>query len=140
MPFVRVTVLAPALAAEQIARLRHDTTRLMASIMRKPLEGISLLIEHVREGAWSIADVPVSVAAQVDALIGVGTNTPEEKARFMAAMMALLRSTLGPELREATYIALRELPHHSYGRGGLTRAERDGRRTDAAGEASAGRS
>jgi 4-oxalocrotonate tautomerase len=106
--------------------------------MRKPIEGISLLIEHVRQGAWSIADVPVSVAAQVDAVIGVGTNTPEEKARFMGGMMELLRSILGPELQEATYIALHEFPHDSYGRGGLTRAERDRRRAGNAGEDSVG--
>jgi phenylpyruvate tautomerase PptA (4-oxalocrotonate tautomerase family) len=39
--------------------------------------------------------------------------------------MRLLRSVLGTELREETYITFHEFDHSSYGRGGLTRAERE---------------
>jgi phenylpyruvate tautomerase PptA (4-oxalocrotonate tautomerase family) len=49
----------------------------------------------------------------------------------MTEMMALLRTVLGREVREETYITIREFSHDSYGRGGLTRAERDQRRTAA---------
>jgi len=128
VPFIRITVLGPTLEPEQIGRLQQGTTDLMTSVMRKPLEGTSVLVERVSQGGWSIAGTPVDVAAQVDATIGLGTNTPDEKARFMAEMMELLRAVLGRELREETYVTFHEVDHGSYGRGGLTRGERDRRR------------
>ncbi len=129
MPFVRITVFGPALSFEQVERLQQGTAGLMATVMRKPIEGIAILIEQVTHGAWSIAGAPVEVAAQVEATIGLHTNTPDEKARFCREMMGLLRTVLGAALRDETYIALHEFHHESYGRGGLTRAERDGRRS-----------
>jgi 4-oxalocrotonate tautomerase len=130
MPFIRISVLGPTLAPEQIRRLQQGTTDLMTSVMRKPLEGTAVLVEQINQGGWSIAGKPVQVAAQVESTIGLGTNTPEEKGRFMREMMQLLRSVLGAELREETYITFHEFDHSSYGRGGLTRAERE-RRTAA---------
>ena len=99
--------------------------------MRKPLAGTAILVERIESGGWAIADAEVEVAAHVEATIGSGTNTAKEKARFMAEMMALLRDVLGPALREETYIVLHEFDHESYGRGGLTRGERDRRRAAA---------
>ncbi|HUH85591.1 MAG TPA: hypothetical protein VLX85_13355 [Stellaceae bacterium] len=128
MPFIRISVLGPTLALEQIHRLQRVTTDLMTSVMRKPLEGTAVLVEQIGQGGWSIANAPVPAAAHVEATIGLGTNSPEEKARFMAEMMQLLRAVLGRELREETYITLHEFDHDSYGRGGLTRAERSRRR------------
>ena len=125
MPFIRITVLGPTLAAEQIQRLQQGTTDLMVSVMRKPVEGIAALVEQVSDGAWSIAGRPMGVAAHVEATVAQDTNTPDEKARFIAEMWALLRSALGPELREETYIVVHEIDTRAYGRGGLTRAERD---------------
>lgn len=125
MPFLRITVLTPTLAPEQVRRLQQGATDLMVTVMRKPVAGVAVLVEHLaRDAGWTIAGMPVSLAAEVDVIIGAGTNTSAEKTRFSAEMMALLRAVLGPELREETYIVLHELPHDSYGRGGLTRAAR----------------
>jgi phenylpyruvate tautomerase PptA (4-oxalocrotonate tautomerase family) len=131
LPFIRITVFAPPLTADQIRRLQEGTTALMTSGMRKPLGGTAVLVEQVDCGGWSIAGAPVKVAAHVDAVIGVGTNSPAEKAQFMGGMMDLLRSALGADLREETYVVIHEMDTGSYGRGGLTRAERD-RRLEAA--------
>jgi len=128
MPFIRITVLGPTLTAEQIRRMQQGTTDLMVSVMRKPIEGVAVLVEQVVQSAWSIAGRPTGVAAHVEATVAEGTNTPDEKARFIAEMWTLLRSALGPELREETYIACHEMDTMAYGRGGLTRAERDRRR------------
>ncbi len=125
MPFVRITTFGSALSSEQIQRLQGGATDLMVSVMRKPIGGTAICIESVEGGGWSIAGEPVRTAAHVEATIGVGTNTPLEKARFIAEMMRLLRSVIGAELRDETYIVLHEFDHGSYGRGGLTRAERD---------------
>jgi 4-oxalocrotonate tautomerase len=128
VPFIRITILSPSLAPQQIRRLQQGTTELMVSAMRKPIEGTAVLVEQVTHGGWSIAGPSVGVAAHVEATIGQGTNTPNEKARFMAEMWTLLRSTLGLELREETYVVFHEVNTNAYGRGGLTRAERDRRR------------
>jgi 4-oxalocrotonate tautomerase len=125
VPFLRITVLAPALAPEQVRRLHQGATDLLVNVLRKPLAGVAVLVERLAgDAGWTIAGTPVPVAAGVDAIIGAGTNTAAEKARFSAEMMALLQAVLGPELREETYIVLHELPHDSYGRGGLTRSGR----------------
>ena len=127
MPFIRITTFGATLTSEQIHRLQQGTTELMVTVMRKPIEGTAVLVEQVSQGGWSIAGRSVNVAAQVEATIGLGTNTPEEKARFMADMMRLLKAVLGQELRDETYITLHQFDHDSYGRGGLTRAGRERR-------------
>jgi 4-oxalocrotonate tautomerase len=125
MPFIRITVLGPKLTSDQVDRLEQGTTELMATVMRKATDGIAVLVEHLASAGWSIAGRSVSVAAHVDAIIGEGTNTTGEKARFMADMWKLLRSVLGPELREESYVVLHAMDTRSYGRGGVMRAERD---------------
>ena len=127
MPFVRIAVLTPTLTPAQLRLLTEGTTERMVTTMRKPLAGTAVLVERVVGDGWSIAGRPVSVAAQVDITIGAGTNTADEKSRFMAEMWQLLWTVLGPELREETYIVFHEIDPQSYGRGGLTRAERDRR-------------
>src|SRR5205085_7002104 len=109
MPFIRITIVGPTVEAEQIRHLQQGTTELMVSMMRKPIEGVAVLVEQVTHGGWTIAGSRVSVAAHVEATIALGSNTHDEKAQFMAAMWALLRSALGPDLREETYIVFHEL-------------------------------
>jgi phenylpyruvate tautomerase PptA (4-oxalocrotonate tautomerase family) len=125
MPFIRITIFSSELSEQQIERLQSGTTALMVNGMRKPLAGVAVLVDHVARGAWRIAGQ--DVAAEVDAIIGADSNTAQEKANFMANMMALLRETLGGGLGEDTYIVIHEMARDSYGRGGLTRAERDRR-------------
>jgi 4-oxalocrotonate tautomerase len=127
MPFIRITVLGPTLTSEQIRRIQQGTTDLMVAVMRKPVEGVAVLVEQVIQSAWSIAGRSMSVAAHVEATVAQNTNSPDEKARFIAEMWSLLRSALGSELREETYIVVHEIETKAYGRGGLTRAERDRR-------------
>jgi 4-oxalocrotonate tautomerase len=128
MPFVRISLFSPTIDQQQIRSLQQGTTELMASVMRKEVAGIAVLVEHIERCGWSIAGLPTDVGAHVEATIGKGTNTADEKARFMSGMWRLLRSELGAELREPTYIVVHEIDPNAYGRGGLTRAERDRRR------------
>jgi phenylpyruvate tautomerase PptA (4-oxalocrotonate tautomerase family) len=128
MPFIRITTFGKTLTAEQVNRLQQGTTELMVTVMRKPIEGTAVLVEQIDRGGWSIAGKSVEVAAQVEATIGSSTNTSDEKAHFMADMMKLLRSVLGKELRDETYITFHQFDHDSYGRGGITRSQREARR------------
>jgi 4-oxalocrotonate tautomerase len=127
MPFIRITIFSSELSKQQIELLQSGTTALMVDGMRKLLEGVAVLVDHVTRGAWRIGDQDVTVAAEVDAIIGADSNTAQEKATFMANMMALLRETLGPDLGDDTYIVIHEMARDSYGRGGLSRAARDRR-------------
>jgi 4-oxalocrotonate tautomerase len=127
MPFIRITVLSPELSTQQIEILQTGTTALMVEGMRKPLEGVAVLVDRVENGAWRVGGKSVAVAAEVDAIIGADSNTEQEKAAFMADMMALLRKALGHDLGEDTYIVIHEMARHAYGRGGLSRAARDRR-------------
>jgi 4-oxalocrotonate tautomerase len=127
MPFIRITVFAPELSPQQIERLQAETTRLMVDGMRKPLNGVAVLVDHVQSGGWCIAGQARNVAAEVEAIIGADSNTEQEKAAFMADMMSLLRGTLGTGLTDDTYIVIHDMPRDSYGRGGLSRADRDRR-------------
>jgi 4-oxalocrotonate tautomerase len=128
MPFVRISLISPTIDHEQIRNLQQGATELMASVMRKEVAGIAVLVEHVDRCGWSIAGASIAVGAHVEATIGRGTNTPDEKARFMSGMWRLLRAELGFALREETYLVIHEIDTNAYGRGGLTRAERDRRR------------
>ena len=124
MPFVRITLHAPSLDTAQVARLQRSAKELMASVMRKPIGGIAVLVERAT-GSWNVAGEEVLTAAHVEATIGRATNTAIEKAQFMTEMMNILRKVLGPDLSEASYIVVNEIDWDLYGRGGLSRAQRE---------------
>jgi 4-oxalocrotonate tautomerase len=85
-----------------------------------------VLIEQVSAAGWSIGAKPVTVAGHLDMKVTEGTNTPEEKARFIAAAAQLLKDVLGPELPTATYVVVHEVPADSWGYDGLTQDYRRG--------------
>jgi len=55
---------------------------------------------------------------------GCGTNTPEEKTRFVAEAFALLRKVSGPDLPEVSYVLVHDIPMNSWGYGGRTQESR----------------
>ncbi len=64
------------------------------------------------------------MAVHVDATITAGTNSPEEKARFIEQTMKLLNHVFGGELNPATYIVIAEVPAQSWGYDGQTQESR----------------
>jgi 4-oxalocrotonate tautomerase len=56
----------------------------------------------------------------VDAYVSAGTNTPEEKSRFVAEAYALLHKVLGSDLPEVSYVLVHDIPMNSWGYGGRT--------------------
>jgi len=128
MPFIRLTILTPSLSETQARALQEGTTRLMNSVLGKNASLTAVLVEQASSGGWSIGNEAAPIAAHVDAMITAGTNSPEEKARFIAEEMSLLRQVLGPALRDETYIILHEIPAESWGYGGRTQEDRKKRR------------
>ncbi len=124
MPFVRITVSGPALAPEQVSLLHTEMTELMSSTLGKRADLTSVLVEQVAIAGWAIGGTPVRVAVHVDATVTAGTNSPEQKARFIEETMRLLKSVVGPELHPATYVVVTEVPANSWGYDGRTQESR----------------
>lgn len=124
MPFVRVTLASPSLTEPALAALRAGVTRLMAETLAKRADLTAVLVERVAPGAWSVGAEPVDVAAHLAATVTAGSNSPAQKADFIAAAHRLLAETLGAGLPLATYVVVDEVPAESWGYGGLTQARR----------------
>jgi 4-oxalocrotonate tautomerase len=124
MPFVRITVSGPTLAPNQVSLLQVEMTELMASVLGKRADLTSVLVEQAATAGWAIGGTPAKVAVHVDATITAGTNSAEEKARFIENTMRLLKSVLGSELHPATYVVVTEVPANSWGYDGRTQENR----------------
>ena len=115
MPFINVKVAGPRLEKSQTVALQKGITSLMAEVLRKQGPLTAVLVEQVAATGWSIGGEPVTRAAQVDAYVSAGTNTPEEKSRYIAAVFALLRTVLGREVPEVSYVLVPRRPHEQLG-------------------------
>jgi len=124
MPFVNIKVAGLSLAPEQVQRLQSEATRLMIDVMRKGRESTAVLVEQVDAAKWTVGAVPVRAAAHLDVKVTAGTNTPDEKRRFVSEVMALLRSVIGPTLDPVCYIVVHEVSGDAWGYGGRTQADR----------------
>jgi 4-oxalocrotonate tautomerase len=124
VPFIRITVLGPTLSAQQVKQLQDRTTDLMASVLRKKSELTSVLIDQPTTAGWAIGRAPATLAAHIDAKITSGTNTPEEKARFILEATRLLKDVLGDTLPIATYVVVHDVAADSWGYDGVTQESR----------------
>ncbi len=124
MPFIRITIAGPSLEPAQVRALQRDTTAQMASILGKNAALTNVLVEQAAPAAWSIGGEIAEVGAYVDAKITEGTNTDEEKARYIAAAIAMLRDALGPSVPKASYVVVHDLAGESWGYDGVTQAAR----------------
>lgn len=124
MPFVNVKIAGPTLAPEQVHQLQDQATRLMATVMRKKPELTAVLVEQVAVQGWSVGAHTVQAAAQVDVKVTAGTNTREEKTRFVEQAMQLLRDVLGADLNPVAYVVVHEVAADAWGYDGRTQADR----------------
>lgn len=128
MPFINVKVVGKPLEQQQVKAIQQGITSLMADILRKVGPLVGVLVEQMPANSWTVGGEPVACAAQVDAIVSAGTNTPEEKARFVSEANLLLRSVLGDEMSEVSYVVVHEAPKDSWGYGGFTQAHRANQR------------
>ena len=124
MPFISIKIAGPTLTPEQIKMLQMQTTALMAEVLHKKAELTAVSIEQGPATGWSVGAKAVPVAAHLEAAITAGTNSADEKARFIAEAARMLKSVLSAELSLATYVVLQDIPADSWGYDGLTQAAR----------------
>lgn len=122
MPFIRVT-LSGDVPAPCRADIAAGVTDLMAAVLHKKAALTSVLVESIPQAGWTIGGEPVAKAAHLEANITAGTNTEEEKERFVGDAATLLGRLLGG-LPEATYVIIREIPATDWGYDGRTQASR----------------
>ena len=124
MPFVNIKVAGPTLTPEQVTRLQKGATSLMADVMRKVADLTAVLVEQAAVGSWTIGGEPVRAAAHLDVKVTAGTNSKDEKARFVAEAMQLLRGVIGADLNPITYVVVHEVAGDAWGWSGQTQAGR----------------
>jgi 4-oxalocrotonate tautomerase len=124
MPFINVKVAGQPLEESQTTAIQHGITSLMAEVLNKKAPLTAVLVEQVPISGWTVGGAGVPRAAHVDATVSEGTNTSEQKARFIAQANALLRKVLGSDLPLVTYVVIHDVPQDSWGYGGLTQADR----------------
>ena len=83
-----------------------------------------MLIEQIDPARWTVGAGPVRAAGHLDVKVTAGTNTPEEKRRFVSEAVRLLRSVIGPILNPVCYVVVHEVAADAWGYDGRTQADR----------------
>lgn len=127
MPFLHLQLAtAPGIEADD-ATLARVLTRLTGQILHKRPEVTALRIDRVSPDAWFIGALPLAprlqATLQLRIAVTAGTNSADEKARYIAAVFEELGTLLGG-LHPASYVIVDELAADAWGYGGRTQAAR----------------
>ena len=126
MPYVDLALHHPSPSPEALQAVRAGLTRLMADVLRKradltvaaitvhPAAGVAIGGADLAAGGWS---------GRLVAYVTQGTNTDEEKARFLGEAYRLLCQHLG-EPASPFYIVVQEVPAGAWGYDGRSQASR----------------
>jgi 4-oxalocrotonate tautomerase len=126
MPMITLQLAAEpdALLAREAAQL---VTRRTAEILGKDPKVTAVAVEFIPPAQWFIASRPVSELGRraffLEVRISDGTNTKDEKARYVAALFADLDRLLGGVDNES-YVHVNDVRADAYGYGGLTQERR----------------
>lgn len=126
MPTLTVK-LAPLPSQPVQQRLAQALTAVVVDTLGKREAVTAVVFEPVPAAQWWIGGRRVDKAtAMLELRITAGTNTVEQKARFIEAADAVLQRHLAPQaaMEEASYIVVHELPATDWGYDGLTQRAR----------------
>lgn len=126
MPFINILVSHvpdPALA-ETIAQGATERT---VRILRKSPELTAAAVSFVPPAQWLVGGRSLekldAASFWLDVKVTAGTNTPAEKAAYIAEIHAFMREVLG-RLRPESYVMVHEVPADAWGFGGISQAQR----------------
>lgn len=127
MPFLHLQVAAAPGVQVADSDLAQTLTRLANTVLRKRADVTAVRIERVPADAWFIGGHSLGPrlqsAVQLVIQVTAGTNTTDEKARFVAEAFEALSDLLGG-LHPTSYVVVHELPGEAWGYGGRTQAQR----------------
>ena len=126
MPILNV-LLSGAPSAERSAAVTAALTGLTADILRKDPRLTSVAIQYVAPEHWGVSGTPLAAQNRTSFFLDVrvtgGTNTRDEKARYIAAVFARMGELLGAP-HAASYVHVHGVPAEDWGYGGRTQAQR----------------
>jgi len=126
MPMINVQVAGEP-NAEVADKVQQTVTRLTAEILGKDPKVTAVVVEFISPRFWFIAGKSAAVRGSaeffVDVRISDGTNTKDEKARYVAETYAALSRLLGGRQSES-YVHVNDVRADAYGYGGLTQERR----------------
>ena len=126
MPILNVKVSQSASAAltQSISKMLLDLT---TKILHKKPELTSIAIDYVPADQWVVAGNTLAAQGKnsfyFDIKVVDGTNTKDEKARYIAACFSAFEQLLAP-LHPESYIHVQDVRAEAYGYGGLTQEYR----------------
>lgn len=126
MPTLRLKI-SPPQTPERFRSLGAALTAITASVLGKRADVTAVMIDALPASQWFVGGVSaVRATALLEIGITAGTNTADEKARFIEAAFDELQRQLAPgqTLQEASYVVVRELPASDWGYGGRTQRAR----------------
>jgi len=127
MPFVHLQVAAAPGIEVSDELLAHTATQLAAEVLRKKAELTAVRVERVAPAAWFIGAQAMAPRLQstlhLQIQVTAGTNSADEKARFIATAFEQFATLLGG-LHPASYVVVLEVPADAWGYGGRTQASR----------------
>lgn len=126
MPFLDIRLSAPCLP-EKVAQIAERMTGLTVDILHKRREVTAVTVQCVAPGHWTVGGESLNASGSGSFFLEVnvteGTNTPEQKAAFVAAAFAAAEAILG-RLDAASYVIVREIAADAWGYQGRTQASR----------------
>jgi 4-oxalocrotonate tautomerase len=124
---ILTVLLSGAPDAQRDAAVAEALAQLTADVLRKDLGLTSVALGHVPGTQWFVGGAPLEAQRRasffVDVRVTAGTNSHDEKARYIRAVFARMRDLLG-DLHEASYVHVHEVPADSWGYEGVTQAQR----------------
>ena len=127
MPYVDLSIATPTAAPQgALHAVRTGLTRLMADVLRKRADLTVVSARITPAGDLSIGGEPLASTAWSGRLIAYvteGTNSDEEKARFLERAYQLLSEQLGAPA-SPFYIVVQEVPAGAWGFDGRSQADR----------------
>ena len=124
MPFINVLVAHPSdqtLARRIAGGVSERTVR----ILRKSPELTAAAVNFIPDGQWLVGGRPLeqreTSSYRLTVTVTAGTNTPAEKAAYLAEIHAFMADTLGA-VRPESYAVVHEVPADSWGFAGITQA------------------
>lgn len=123
MPFARLSLAGRLPDAAVQTALQQDITALLHDLLGKAAALTVVAIVHLPAGAFAAGGQPQAAGVALEVWISAGSNTPAQKAAFIAAADARLRERLGaPD--GPLYVLIHEMPIADWGYDGQPQAAR----------------
>jgi 4-oxalocrotonate tautomerase len=119
--------ISPPQTPERYQSLGEALTAITESVLGKRADVTAVMIDALPASQWFIGGTPPTrTTVMLEISITAGTNTADEKARFIQAAFDELQRQLAPgqTLEPASYVIVRELPACDWGYEGQTQLAR----------------